>query len=51
MPALVVKNAVCSLGFIPRIVGNNSFIVDAVSMTAAFAVAYPFELARILIVH
>ena len=51
MPALMLRQAVLSLGFTPRAVGNVSLPVDAAAMLGAIAVAYPFELARVLIIN
>ena len=51
MPAFVLRNAILGLGFIPRIVGNNSLAVDAFTVSAAIAFSHPIELARVLIVN
>ena len=51
MPAFVIRNLLLATGFAPRIIGNQSILADGLAMTGAFALAYPFELARVLIVN
>ena len=51
LPAILGRNAILSLGFTPRLIGNDSLLVDTITISAAIAFSHPLELARVLIVN
>lgn len=51
LPALIGRNALLSLAFVPRIYGNSDSAFDSLAITGAIALSHPLEVARVLVVN
>jgi hypothetical protein len=51
LPALIARNAILSLAYMPRLIGNTEVGVDALAITAVVALSHPLEVSRVLIIN